>query len=109
MKTTKREKAAAIEPIVSPYWSMSLSELLKIVDSLFPLYKTKKAYSYNYHLAKFPIKYGWVFNVTSNWYKWIDANLQHQFGGYLKPEYAVAAFLDYVKEHKINVKKMAKG
>jgi hypothetical protein len=107
MKTTKKS-AGQIEPTVSSYWSMSLSQLIKIVDGLFPCYKTKKALSYNYVIGKFPTGHGWMFSVTSNWYKWSDAKLQHQFGGYSRPEHAVAAFLDYVNEHKINVKVMAK-
>lgn len=109
MKTTKRKKISNAEPMASPYWSMSLSDLLKIVDSLFPCYRARKAFSYNYHLAKFPVEFGWRFNVTSNWYRWMDKKFETQFGGYAKPEYAVAAFLDYVKKHKINVKALAKG
>ena len=84
----------------------TLKELLKEADKLFPKSKKPKLCSYNYILGKFP--YGWVFNVTTNWYNWGRNNLKHQFGAYNEPEYAVQAFLDYVKKHKINVMKLAK-
>lgn len=88
------------------YWAMNLSELLELVDALFPTYKKKTAYSYNYDLSKFPVEYGWCFNVINNWHTWTRKGLQDKFGGYKKPEYAVAAFLDYVRAKKINVRRL---
>ena len=88
------------------HWVMNLSELLQIVDHLFPTYKKRRAYTYNYELAKFPVERGWYFNVINSWHKWQRKKLETQFGGYLKPEYAVAAFLDYVRDNKINVRRL---
>lgn len=83
---------------------IDLKQLLIEVDKLFP--KRKKPYltCYNYTLGKFP--YGWVFSVVNSWQNWSNNNLQHKFGAYEQPEYAVHAFLNYVKENKINVKKL---
>jgi hypothetical protein len=86
---------------------MNLSELLNTVDSLFPCYKKGRHFTYNYELAKFPTKFGWYFNVISDWHKWLAKKLETHFGGYEKPEYAVRAFIYYVKSKKINVKKLA--
>lgn len=81
-----------------------LKSLLIEVDKLFPTCKKPKLSSYNYYLGRFP--YGWSFTVVNSWYKWSDAKLQHEFGAYKEPEYAVGAFLSYVKLNKINVKKL---
>jgi hypothetical protein len=85
---------------------LSLSELLQEVDKLFLHKKTRKNLPdmYDYTLGKFPR--GWSFNITNSWNKWMRAGLQDTFGLYDKPEYAVTAFLYYVKENKINVKKL---
>lgn len=79
-----------------------LKSLLAQVDKLFPPSKSGTLDTYNYSLGKFPR--GWQFVLTNDWYKWADKRYEHQFGLYREPEYAVKAFLDYVKEKKINVK-----
>ena len=85
-------------------YDMRLSELLAECDKLWD-YDIEVAFTYNYDLAKFPA--GWQFNVTNDWYKWSDAKFKHNFGIYRTPEYAIIAFLEYVKENKIKVKKLA--
>lgn len=110
MTKTKKYKRSKrqLDHVVSGrnYWEMNLSELLAEVDKLFPCYEKKDCYSYNYELAKFPVTYGWCFNVINDWHKWMDKKLKTHFGGYLLPEYAVAGFLDYVKQKKINVRRL---
>jgi len=81
--------------------SKHLNNLLKEVDKLFPSFSEPKLCTYNYTLGKFP--YGWVFTVTNNWYAWSERDLEHNFGAYKEPEYAIQAFLDYVAAHKIDV------
>jgi len=83
-----------------------LKTLLLEADKMFPSSKKPKLATYNYSLGKFP--YGWVFTVVNNWYRWMDKGYKTNFGAYQEPEYAVAAFLSYVKEHKINVRKLCK-
>lgn len=85
-------------------WEMELSELLKIADSLFPTSDKVRTTCYNYDLARFP--YGWRFNVTNSWHKWSAKKLDHQFGAYEKPEFAIAAFLAYVIKNKIEPHKL---
>ena len=80
----------------------SLETLIKEVDALFPTSPDCEGIlSYNYTLGRFPC--GWKFSVTNNWYNWSDKRLEHQFGVYKKPEYALQAFLNYVKENNIDV------
>lgn len=67
-------------------------------------WKKSKLSIYDFILAKFP--YGYVFKVINDWHKWSDKGLETEFGAYQKPEHAIQAFLDYVKENKINVKKL---
>jgi len=79
----------------------TLSTLLEKADALFPTTDKPKLCTYNYTLGRFP--YGWVFEVTNNWSAWLDAGLENRFGAYKKPEHAVMAFLNYVRENKIDV------
>jgi len=81
-----------------------LKSLLAEVDALFPKAKKNRLDTYNYSLGKFPR--GWQFVLTNNWYGWAENGYEHQFGLYQEPEHAIKAFLRYVKEHKINVKKL---
>jgi len=81
-----------------------LKTLLKEVDKLFP--KRFGSFTYNYILAK-GVE-GWTFEVVCNWYNWSDMNMKHEFGIYSEPESTLQAFLDYVKEHKINVAELTK-
>jgi hypothetical protein len=81
-----------------------LKTLLAKVDALFPKPKKDGLGTYNYSLGKFPR--GWQFVLTNNWYAWSYNGYKHRFGLYREPEYAVEAFLAYVKQHKINVKKL---
>jgi hypothetical protein len=84
-----------------------LKSLLNEVDKLFPSSSSNsKNKPYNYSLGKFPN--GWQFNVINDWNKWFDNGFLSYFGRYSQPEKAVQAFLDYVKKHKINVKKLCK-
>ena len=80
-----------------------LKALLMEVDKMFPFSKRKLS-TYNYSLGKFPS--GWNFKVVNNRYTWSDKQLQHEFGLYAQPEFAVQAFLDYVKKNKINVRRL---
>jgi len=86
------------------YESMSLQELLVEVDLLFKE-DHEVAVSYNYSLNKFPA--GWNFTVTNDWHQWMDKGYKHQFGIYTYPEGCVIAFLNYVRNKKINVYKLA--
>lgn len=86
--------------------TMSLSDLLDIANKLFP--KKKKTYPYSFELAKFPVEYGWYFNVISSWHNWTRIGLLDRFGGYVQPEFAVRAFIDYVRDHNVDVKGLAK-
>lgn len=84
-----------------------LKILLLEADKMFPTSKPREVpilAPYNYHLGKFP--YGWVFTVVNDWHKWIDKGYTTSFGAYNEPEYAVSAFLAYVKKHKIKVLKL---
>lgn len=86
-----------------------MDNLEKLLEKASRLFRKKdwvkaKLTSYDFCLNKMP--YGWKFQVINNWHKWMDKNLETDFGCYSKPEYAVLAFLDYVKDHKINVKKL---
>ena len=82
----------------------SLSKLLKECDKLWE-YDIPVAFVFNYTLAKFPA--GWQFNVTNGWQNWTKAGFKDSFGMYSEPEYAVIAFLEYVKENNIDVKSFA--
>lgn len=84
----------------------TLDELLEEASRLFRKNDLKKAKlsCYDFDLSKFP--YGWTFNVINSWHKWIDKKYETKFGAYKRPEYAVEAFLRYVKDNKINVKKL---
>jgi len=80
-----------------------LSNLLKRASKLFKIYK-KGSYPFTFGLYN---KNGlWRFDVINNWYAWDDKKFEHQFGWFQNPENAVKAFLCYVEQHKINVKKL---
>jgi hypothetical protein len=83
-----------------------LTQLLQEASKLFRAndWKKSKLTCYDFTLNKMP--YGWIFSVTNSWYKWLDKELEYSFGAYNKPEYAIQAFLNYVKDNKINVKKL---
>ena len=83
-----------------------LEELLDKASKLFRNQDLKKAKlsCYDFELAKFP--YGWVFNVINSWHNWMEKGYKTKFGAYKDPKYAVKAFLDYVEENNINVKKL---
>jgi hypothetical protein len=49
---------------------------------------------------------GWSFKIINSWHKWMDKNLEFEFGWFREPEGAVKGFLFYVDQHKINVKKL---
>lgn len=80
-----------------------LKALLIEVDKMFQKSKPKLC-SFNYSLNKYP--YGWKFSVIKNWHKWLDVGAEVDFGVYEQPEFAVLAFLNYVKKHKINVREL---
>lgn len=81
-----------------------LSQLLNKVDALFSHVPTRRNETYNYSLGRFPS--GWNFTVTNSWHKWMDRNLNHEFGLYATPEAAVVAFLNYVEDNQISVKEL---
>lgn len=80
-----------------------LDTLLKQAVKLFPD-KEKQLATYNFTLGRFPGH--WRFSVVNSWHKWSQNKLETQFSAY-SPEEAVSAFLTYVRENKINVKKLA--
>lgn len=82
----------------------NLKELLKKCDELWN-YNEEIAFTYNYTLGKFPG--GWKFTVSNNWYNWSEKGLKHSFGVYTEPEYAIQAFLNYVRDNGIDVNKLA--
>ncbi len=84
----------------------TLEQLLEEVSRLFRDKDWKKARltCYDFSLNKMP--YGWNFQVVNSWYKWSAKKLEFEFGCYEKPEYAVQAFLNYVRVNKINVRKL---
>jgi hypothetical protein len=84
---------------VEPFTLRSLDELLKQADALWP--DPTPTGSYNYGLGRFP--QGWGLYVCNSWEKWMRAGLRHDFRIYSTPEAAVQAFLDYVKENKVDV------
>lgn len=82
-----------------------LDELLKQAEAMFPNTEKASVGCYNFTLGRFPD--GWSFDVVNSWHKWMDKGLRTSFGLYSKPEYAVAAFLKYVREKNINVMRLA--
>ena len=105
-KATKKRKRVASVPHLINEGDYSLAELLEIVDNLFPTYRTRATYTYNFALSKFPVEYGWYFNVINSWPKWLDKGFETHFGGYQKPESAVAAFLNYAWAKDISISKL---
>ena len=85
-----------------------MDKLLEKVSRLFRDrdWKTsrKRLTCYDFSLSKMP--YGWSFNVVNDWHRWAQKELRYEFGCYQKPEYAIQAFLDYVKKNKINIRKL---
>lgn len=82
----------------------TLEQLLRECDQLWS-YDEPIAYTFNYTLGRFPG--GWQFSVTNDWYKWNDAGLKHTFGVYTTASGAIRAFLNYVRENKIDVRALA--
>lgn len=75
-------------------------------DKLFPKVKSRKFYPYNYILAKFPVKNGWCFTLVNDWNNWLNLKYQTKFDNFNTPKEAIIAFLEYVYENKINVRKL---
>jgi len=81
----------------------------KLLEEASRLFRKKdmvraKLTCYDFSLSKMP--YGWIFQVTNSWQKWLEKDLEYKFGAYKKPEHAVIAFLDYVKVNNIKVRKL---
>ena len=84
----------------------TLEELLEEVSRLFrdKDVKKPKLSCFDFSLDKMP--YGWGLKVTNDWHKWHKKGYETSFGYYARPEYAVEAFLAYVRIKKINVRKL---
>ncbi len=83
---------------------LTLNELLSIVDSLWPTKDKATLSCYSYTIGRFP--FGWCFSVVESWQKWMDRGFRHQFGAYKRPEYALAAFIQYCLENNIQPHKL---
>jgi len=82
----------------------NLSNLLKQASKLFKVYKGRHLMPHTFCLVN---KNGlWRFDVINSWGKWVDKKLCYQFGWFQNPENAVKAFLCYVEQNKILVKKL---
>ena len=88
-----------------------LKALLEEVDGMFPsfgdvgstiVFHGGEREIQNYCLRKMPS--GWEFTVENDWAMWEDLGLRYEFGVFDTPESAVKAFLDYVKENKVDVR-----
>jgi hypothetical protein len=85
-------------------YTLHLSTLLEIVDSMFPK-KKQKIDTYSFTLAR--VGRGlWKFDLIDSWHKWMDKNYETHFGLYNQPEYAVAAFIEYVDRNNISIKRL---
>jgi len=83
--------------------SDDLSFLLKETSKLFKTYKKGNC---THTFALYNHNGGWAFHVVNSWHKWTDKKLEFEFGWFKEPQNAVKAFLFYVEQHKINVKKL---
>lgn len=85
-----------------------MKNLNLLIDEVDKLFKHKNnpsgPWTFDYSLGKFP--QGWQFSVVNSWHKWSAKKLKHVFGVWTTPEAAIAEFLDYVRDNKINVAKL---
>ena len=82
----------------------SLKQLLQEVDKMFPKHD-QLIDTFSYGLGRMGCGY-WQFTVYDSWHKWTYKKLKSDFGLYREPEYAVEAFLTYIKQHKVNVRRL---
>lgn len=106
VKTKPRWKAGDLKTLIKGKitTAMTIDELLQIVDTLWPTTEMAITACYSYTLGRFP--YGWRFSVTNSWQNWMEKGFKHQFGAYKRPEYAIAAFIDYCIENNIQPHKL---
>jgi hypothetical protein len=90
------------------YNSMTLAELLSEVNGMFhPNIDKKNLQKITCHSFDLYNHNGyWGFNVIDSWHNWLRKDLKYQFGLYEEPRYAVLAFIKYVQDGKIKVKKL---
>ena len=86
---------------------MELWELLELLESKFKVkkLKPKELQTYMFSLVCWENGY-WNIEITDDWHKWIDKSLSLPPYLYVTPRYAVIKALEYIKKHRINIKKL---
>ena len=83
---------------------MPCCDMILLAENLFPKWRKPRLTSYNFTIGYMP--YGYSFRVVNSWHKWLDKGYAFQFGTHKVIDDCIREFLNYVRDNKINVKKL---
>ena len=83
----------------------NLSELMEEIKSKFKVKKKRRMDVIAFSLRYWQRGY-WSIEVVDDWHKWSEKGIEMPRLMYATPEIACKEFLKFIKENKINIKKL---
>ncbi|MEK6880079.1 MAG: hypothetical protein AABY22_10745 [Nanoarchaeota archaeon] len=83
----------------------NLGQLISEINSLFKVHKKQDYSIIMWSLVCWQNGY-WSIQVTDDWHKWLDCKIEQPNLQYVTPELACNQFLSFIKNKKINIKKL---